>query len=70
MNGFVSLLHFGQPIAVGHTTQHYGGWSDDVARRLAEHRAGREDAITAVAKRHGLPIMIPRCPLSPSPPPS
>lgn len=55
----VYLLHFKQPIAPGrHTTQHYIGFTDDLARRIAEHRAGTGARLCEVAKERGVSFVV------------
>lgn len=64
---FVYLLHFDRPIAPGrHTTQHYIGHADDLARRIDSHRRGRyQDGsgcakLCAVAKERGIGFRVAR----------
>jgi predicted GIY-YIG superfamily endonuclease len=48
------LIHFSAPISPAHTCQHYLGSAHDIARRLAEHRAGKGARLTAVAVERGI----------------
>jgi predicted GIY-YIG superfamily endonuclease len=47
--GYVYLIHFDNPISENHTCQHYLGWTTDLPRRIAEHRAGGGCRLTQVA---------------------
>lgn len=47
--GYVYLIHFDKPISENHTCQHYIGWTNNLARRIAEHRAGFGCRLTQVA---------------------
>lgn len=67
MGGYVYLLHFERPIAPGqHTTQHYIGHADDLARRIDSHRRGRYNdgsgcaKLCAVAKERGIGFTVAR----------
>jgi hypothetical protein len=50
----VYLLHFERPISPTHTAQHYLGWTNDLARRLHDHREGRGARLTQVALERGI----------------
>ena len=50
-NGTIYLLHFDQPYK---HARHYIGWALDLARRLAEHAAGRGAHLLAVVKNAGI----------------
>lgn len=53
------LLHFVRPFAYGgHWAQHYLGWSQDIPRRMREHRQGRGSYVTRVAYRQGVPFIL------------
>jgi predicted GIY-YIG superfamily endonuclease len=54
------LLHFAAPICPSHPCRHYLGWSDDLERRIAEHRAGQGARLTAVAKERGITFTVVR----------
>jgi hypothetical protein len=55
----VYLLHFSQPIAPGrHTAQHYIGFTEDLERRIAEHRAGTGSRLCEVAKERGISFVV------------
>ena len=54
------LLHFSRPISETHTCQHYLGWSEDLGKRLAAHKAGKGSNLTAVAKRLGITYRVVR----------
>ena len=57
----VYLLHFWKPIAPGkHTCQHYCGSTDNLDRRIEEHRAGRGARFTEVAKERGIEFSVAR----------
>jgi hypothetical protein len=51
----VYLLHFERPICPTHAAQHYLGWTNDLARRLHDHREGRGARLTQVALERGIP---------------
>jgi predicted GIY-YIG superfamily endonuclease len=51
VNGTIYLLHFDQPYK---HARHYIGWALDVAKRLAEHAAGRGAHLMAVVKDAGI----------------
>ena len=64
---YVYLLHFERPIAPGrHTTQHYIGHADDLARRIQAHHAGRYGGgsgcakLCAVAHERGIGFTVAR----------
>lgn len=48
--GTVYLLHFDRPF--GHA-RHYQGWSEQLAPRLAAHRAGQGAKLLAAVRRGG-----------------
>ncbi len=52
------LLHFDAPLGDSSrphmSAQHYLGFADDVAARIAEHQAGRGAAITAACVARGI----------------
>lgn len=54
--GTVYLLHFSGPTAAGH--QHYLGWTTDLPKRLARHRAGRGAEETKKAVQEGLKLKL------------
>jgi predicted GIY-YIG superfamily endonuclease len=54
--GTVYLLHFSDPTAAGH--QHYLGWTTDLPKRLARHRAGRGAEETKRAVSEGLKLKL------------
>ena len=56
----VYLLHFSERISPNHTTQHYIGYTDDLARRLEEHRAGAGSRLCEVAKERGIDFVLVR----------
>ena len=57
----VYLLHFSGPIAPGrHTAQHYLGFTDDLERRIEEHRTGAGARLCEVAKERGLTFAVVR----------
>lgn len=68
MSGYVYLLHFDQPIAPGrHTTQHYVGHAEDLARRIQAHTRGRYNGggngcakLCAVAAERGIRFTVAR----------
>jgi len=55
-SGTVYLLHFSDRTVGGH--QHYLGWTTDVAKRLARHRAGRGAKETKRAVAEGLKLKL------------
>lgn len=64
---YVYLLHFDRPIAPGrHTTQHYIGHADNLARRIQTHARGRYSngngcaKLCAVAKERGIGFTVAR----------
>ncbi len=65
---YVYLLHFDQPIAPGrHTTQHYIGHAEDLARRIQAHERGRYNGggngcakLVAVAAERGIRFQVAR----------
>lgn len=56
----VYLLHFTRRISDHHTTQHYIGYTQDLAGRLAEHRAGAGSRLCEVAKERGIDFVLVR----------
>lgn len=54
--GTVYLIHFSGRTAAGH--QHYLGWTTDVTRRLARHRAGYGAQETKKAVEEGLKLKL------------
>jgi predicted GIY-YIG superfamily endonuclease len=54
--GTVYLIHFSGRTAAGH--QHYLGWTTDLAKRLARHRAGRGAEETKKAVAEGLKLKL------------
>ncbi|MBI3960234.1 MAG: endonuclease [Chloroflexi bacterium] len=56
----VYLLHFSEPISPDHTAQHYLGSTEDLTRRLAEHRAGAGSRLCEVAKERGIDFVLVR----------
>jgi predicted GIY-YIG superfamily endonuclease len=68
----VYVLHFDAPICPtryyvdehgvghGHTTQHYVGWSRNVAERIDAHRNGRGARLTQVARERGIGFTVVR----------
>lgn len=56
----VYLLHFTQPISPDHTAQHYMGYTDDLLRRIQEHRAGRGSRLCEVAQERGIGFVLVR----------
>ena len=54
--GTVYLLHFSGRTAAGH--QHYLGWTQDLSKRLASHRAGRGAQETKKAVAQGLKLKL------------
>jgi predicted GIY-YIG superfamily endonuclease len=57
----IYLLHFSAPIAPGrHTCQHYLGSAEDLAVRLAQHRAGSGARLCAVALERGIDFKLAR----------
>jgi predicted GIY-YIG superfamily endonuclease len=54
--GTVYLLHFSGRTATGH--QHYLGWTTDIPKRLARHRAGRGAEETKKAVEEGLKLKL------------
>ena len=56
----VYLLHFQRPISAEHTTQHYLGYTQDLVRRIEEHRAGRGSRLCEVAKEREIPFVLVR----------
>lgn len=49
--GTVYLIHFDRPYK---HAKHYTGWTDNLERRLAEHRAGTGARLMAVIKEAGI----------------
>lgn len=56
----VYLLHFIKPISPDHTAQHYMGYTDDLLRRIEEHRAGRGSRLCEVAQERGIGFVLAR----------
>ena len=57
--GWVYLLHLEQPIGTERQqARHYLGWTDDVERRVWEHRAGVGARFTRAAVRRGIQLSI------------
>jgi predicted GIY-YIG superfamily endonuclease len=54
--GTIYLLHFSGRTKQGH--QHYLGWSQDVERRIARHRAGAGAHETRKAVAEGLKLTV------------
>ncbi len=54
--GTIYLLHFSGQTAAGH--QHYLGWTTDLAKRLARHRAGLGAEETKRAIAEGLKLKL------------
>lgn len=54
--GTIYLLHFSGPTAAGH--RHYLGWTTDLSKRLARHRAGRGAEETKRAVDQGLKLKL------------
>jgi predicted GIY-YIG superfamily endonuclease len=58
MSAACYLLHFDRPYR---HAQHYLGWAEDVARRLAEHQAGRAQCrLTGAAAAAGVRFVAAR----------
>lgn len=55
--GTVYLLHFSAPYR---HARHYTGWTDDLAARLAAHKAGRGARLVAVVKAAGITFTLAR----------
>lgn len=59
--GTVYLLHFAQPISPHSPAQHYLGYADDVAARIALHQQGKAGVrFTEVAFERGIPFVLAR----------
>ena len=56
----IYLLHFTRRINPSRPAQHYLGYADDIAQRLAEHAAGRGARLTQVALERGIPWALVR----------
>jgi hypothetical protein len=58
--GTVYLLHFARPFGPNPSTraQHYLGWTQNLRRRLNEHRKGRGSGVTRRAHREGVPFVL------------
>jgi predicted GIY-YIG superfamily endonuclease len=56
-SGTVYLLHFSAPYK---HARHYTGWTDDLAARLDQHRAGRGARLVAVATAAGITFALAR----------
>ncbi|HUX78059.1 MAG TPA: endonuclease [Anaerolineae bacterium] len=54
----VYLVHFERRVS-GHAG-HYLGYTEDLARRLSEHRAGRGARLTEVCKERGIGFTVAR----------
>lgn len=54
----VYLLHFEKPISPNHTTQHYLGFTDDLARRYQEHLYGNGARLVQVARQRGIGFVL------------
>ena len=55
------LLHFATRIAPGrHTTQHYIGSCEDLARRIQQHRTGQGSRLCEVALARGITFTVAR----------
>lgn len=53
-SGVVYLLHFERPISPLSTAQHYLGYADRLAARMAHHEAGSGARLTQVARERGI----------------
>lgn len=60
MTGYIYLLHFSRPISPSHTTQHYIGYTADLAARVQAHELGHAARLTAVARERGISFEIVR----------
>lgn len=58
--GFVYLLRFDRPISQRHTTQHYLGYTKDLAARIQSHQLGCGARLCAVAKERGISFEVAR----------
>lgn len=58
----VYLLHFDRPLPHGTQagTQHYLGFAQDVAARIAEHQSGNGARLTQVAVSRGIQLHVAR----------
>jgi predicted GIY-YIG superfamily endonuclease len=60
----VYLFHFsqaiGNPASSRGIAQHYAGWTDDLHRRIKEHRNGWGSSITTYAVDHGITLHLVR----------
>lgn len=56
----VYLLHFSRPIHPDRPCQHYLGYSEDVARRVTEHKSGKGARLCEVAKQRGIDMKLVR----------
>jgi hypothetical protein len=56
----IYLLHFDKPISPAHTCRHYLGYTDDLQRRIAEHRAGTGARLVQVANERGIGFEVVR----------
>lgn len=56
----VYLLHFDRPISPNHTTQHYIGWTLDLAERIHHHEMGNGARLTEVAAERGIGFEVAR----------
>lgn len=62
MDRTVYLLHFDRPIGditkAHGTAQHYLGWTTDLARRPAAHRAGNGARLMAAVAQAGISFQV------------
>jgi hypothetical protein len=58
--GTVYLLHFARPDPLNPfvRAQHYLGWTQNLRRRLNEHRKGRGSGVTRRAYQAGVPFVL------------
>lgn len=56
----VYLLHFERPICPTHPAQHYLGWTNNLYRRIEEHRAGTGARLAQVAQERGISFVVAR----------
>lgn len=56
----VYLLHFEDKISPNHTTQHYLGYSGNVAHRLSKHSRRPDAKLLQAAKRKGIKFALAR----------
>ena len=57
MNGIVYLLHFAEKY---YHAQHYLGWTDSLAERLARHRAGNGSKLVRAFLQSGIDFVVAR----------